>query len=181
MLDIYLHFYKLYFTFIQFDFMQLPEIGLLVHTRRAQAGLSQQRLARLTGLSRVTVNQLERGTLKDLGVAKLMALARLLGIDISAQPKPPRANGLFMAAVTSGVSLRESIDQDVLAKALGSGVIPAGYQAQIGALLGEAPLEILVKAVEEAAQRENVPPKKIWGHVYQWAKELQVVRPALSE
>ena len=58
---------------------------------------------------------------------------------------------------------------------------PPGYHAQIGTLLGEAPLGLLVKAVEESAQREGVTPKKIWGHVYQWVKELQITRPALNE
>jgi transcriptional regulator with XRE-family HTH domain len=161
--------------------MQLAEIGCLFHTRRTHLGLSQQRLAVLTGLSRATINQLERGTLKDLGVAKLIALAGLLGIDVSAQPKPAKANGLFMAAVTSSVSYRQQLNERVLARALGSGVIPPEYRAQIGALLGEAPLEILVKAVEESAQREKVPAKKIWGHVFDWARELQVMRPELRE
>ena len=161
--------------------MQLTEIGDLVQARRVALGLSQERLASLARLSRVTVNQLERGTLRDLGVTKLMGLLSLLGIEISAQARPPKANGLFMAAVTSSVSHREAIDQNVLAKALGSGVMPLEFRAQIGALLGEAPLEILVKAVEEAAQREHVTPKKIWGHVFQWAKELQVARPGLGD
>ena len=161
--------------------MQLAEIGALVRMRRTHLGLSQQRLATLAGLSRLTINQLERGTLKDLGAAKLIALAGLLGIDIYAQAKPAKANGLFMAAVTSGVSHRRQFDEKALAKALGSGVIPPGFRAQVGALLGEAPLEILVRAVEEAAQREGVAPKKIWEHVFRWAKELQVVRPELRE
>lgn len=161
--------------------MQLAEIGALVHTRRASLGLSQQRLASLARLSRATINQLERGTLKDLGVAKLIALAGLLGIDISAQPKPVKANGLLMAAVTSGVSYRRQLDEDVLARALGSGEIPPGFRAQVGALLEEAPLEILVKAVEESAQREGVPAKKIWEHVFDWARELQVMRPELRD
>jgi transcriptional regulator with XRE-family HTH domain len=161
--------------------MQLIEIGGLVHARREQVGLSQQRLAVLTGLSRATINQLERGTLKDLGIAKLISLAGLLGIDISANAKPPKANGLLMAAVTSSVSYRNQLDRHSLAKALATGIIPPGYHAQIGTLLGEAPLGLLVKAVEESAQREGVTPKKIWGHVYQWVKELQITRPALNE
>jgi DNA-binding XRE family transcriptional regulator len=42
-----------------------------VKVRREALGLSQQALGRLAGLSRATINQLERGTLRDLGVAKL--------------------------------------------------------------------------------------------------------------
>lgn len=157
--------------------MRLLEIGNLIHTRRARAGLSQQQLAKLAGLSRLTINQLERGKLKDLGVAKLMALARVLGIDISAQARPAKENGLFMAAVTSGVSLSRQMDETTLARTLASGEIPPGFRAQIGALLEEAPLEILVKAVEESAHRQGVPAKKIWEHVFNWFDEFQVVRP----
>lgn len=161
--------------------MQLAEIGTFVRVRRAHLGLSQQRLATLARLSRLTINQLERGTLKDLGVAKLIALAALLGIEISAQARPAKANGLFMAAVTSGVSLRKQMNEETLAQALVSGEIPSGVRAHIATLLGEAPLPILVKAIEEAAQREGVAPKKIWANVFRWAKELQVVRPELLE
>lgn len=161
--------------------MQLAEIGNLVHARRTEIGLSQQSLAKLSNLSRLTINQLERGTLKDLGAAKLIALARLMGIDISAQARRSKENGLFMATITSGVSLRKQMNEDLLAHALASGEIPSGFRAQMGTLLSEAPLPILVKAVEEAAHREAIAPKKIWANVFRWAKELQVVRPELRE
>ena len=159
--------------------MQLAEIGALVRTRREELGLSQERLAHFAGLSRVTINQLERGTLKDLGVAKLIGLASILGIALSATSKPKRNNGLFMAAVTSGVSHRDQIDEKRLAEALGSGIVPSGFRPQIASLINEAPLEILVKAVEESSRKEQVPPKKIWGHIHQWAHELRSTRREL--
>lgn len=159
--------------------MQLAEIGALVRSRREELGLSQERLAHFSGLSRVTINQLERGALKDLGVAKLIGLTSLLGIALLAAPKPKRSNGLYMAAVTSGVSHRKMIDEKHLSGALGSGVVPAGFRSQIASLINEAPLEILVKAVEESARREHVAPKKIWGHIYLWARELQSPRREL--
>ena len=157
--------------------MQLPEIGLLVHSRRSDLGLSQQQLARLSGLSRATVNQLERGTLKDLGVAKLIALVELLGIELSARARPAKSNGLRMAAITSGVSLRKQLSKAMLAQAMRCGKIPAGYEAQVAALLDEAPLPIMVKAVEESAGAGSAGPKKIWAHLSRWALELQSTRP----
>ena len=54
--------------------MNLAEIGPLVQRRRQALGLSQARLAKLAGLSRATINQLETGTLVDLGAAKLFGL-----------------------------------------------------------------------------------------------------------
>lgn len=169
------------FHFIRFPplAMQLAEIGALVRSRRDELGLSQERLAHFSGLSRVTINQLERGTLKDLGIAKLIALTSILGIALSATLKPARSNGLFMASVTSGVSHRERLDERLLSGALGCGVVPAGFRPQIASLINEAPLEILVKAVEESARKERVAPKKIWGHIHQWARELQSPRREL--
>ncbi len=158
--------------------MQLAEIGTFVHARRRALGLSQEQLARLAGLSRATVNQLERGVLKDLGAAKLIALAGLVGISLSAAATPTRSRGLKMASVTASVSQRRSLPPDVLAKALRSGVIPAGYEAQVALLLDEAPLEILVKAVEESARGAPLVAKQIWAHLHRWARDFKSVRPA---
>lgn len=158
--------------------MQLAEIGTLVHARRRALGLSQEQLARLAGLSRATVNQLERGALKDLGAAKLIALAGLVGISLSAGAIRQRRNGLKMASVTASVSQRRGLPPDVLAKALRSGAIPAGYEAQVAVLLDEAPLEILVKAVEETSRGAPLAAKHIWAHLHQWARDFKSVRPA---
>lgn len=159
--------------------MQITEIGVIVRSRREQLGLSQERLAHFCGLSRVTINQLERGTIKDLGIAKLIVLTSLLGISFSATAKPKKSNGLFMASVTSGVSHRDKIDERRLSGALGSGIVPSGFRPQIASLINEAPLEILVKAVEESAQKEHVAPKKIWRHIHRWAQDLQSTRREL--
>lgn len=58
--------------------MRIAEIGAIVRSRRVQLGLSQERLGHFSGLSRVTINQLERGTIKESGIAKLIALTGML-------------------------------------------------------------------------------------------------------
>lgn len=158
--------------------MQLAEIGGLVHARRRALGLSQEQLARLAGLSRATVNQLERGALRDLGAAKLIALTGLVGISLSAAVPRPRTNGLKMASVTAGVSQRHGLPPGILAEALRSGLIPAGYEGQVAVLLDEAPLEILVKAVEQSSRGAPATAKRIWGHLHRWARDFKSVRPA---
>ena len=59
--------------------MNLNEIGQRTRDRREELGLSQARLAKLVGLSRVTINQLETGAIGDLGVSKLLNLLNVLG------------------------------------------------------------------------------------------------------
>ena len=60
--------------------MNLREVGVLVSQRRTALGLTQDRLTKIAGLSRATINQLETGALVDLGVTKLAALLDLLGL-----------------------------------------------------------------------------------------------------
>ena len=70
-----------------FKTMDLRRIGSQVRARRSELGLSQDRLAKLGGLSRATINQLEMGTLKDLGVAKLAVVMELVGLHLSASQR----------------------------------------------------------------------------------------------
>ena len=82
-----------------------------------------------------------------------------------------------MATVTSGVSHRKQMSAAMLSTALRSGEIPPGYEAHIANLLDEAPLAIVVKAVEESARPGIIAPKKIWAHLQRLAGELQSIRP----
>jgi transcriptional regulator with XRE-family HTH domain len=158
--------------------MQLIEIGQAVAARREALGLSQARLAKLARLSRATVNQLENGSLRDLGVAKLATLLGLLGLRLDATPVPRRAGVLDAAGRTASVSYRTLLDGRSLARALASGRIPSGLEPHVATFLDEAPLPIVVRAVEDAARTEKVPPKRIWGHLSRWAAELKSPRAA---
>jgi transcriptional regulator with XRE-family HTH domain len=156
--------------------MELAEVGGVVRDCREALGLSQQALARLAGLSRATINQLERGALTDLGIAKVVRVLGLLGLDLDARRSRHPARGLLMASRTASVSHRRALDAGSLARALASGEIPPGMEPHVAVLLDEAPLRIVVMAVEEAARRERVPPKRIWRNLARWAVELRSPR-----
>ena len=51
--------------------LTLRESGAAVRVRRMDMGLTQTALARIGGLSRATINQLEAGAVKNLSVNKL--------------------------------------------------------------------------------------------------------------
>ena len=156
--------------------MRIAEIGQVVQSRRTELGLSQLRLAKLADLSRATINQLENGTLKDLGIAKLDALLGLLGLQLNPKPSRKQKNGLRMAAITSSVSFRNAFDPNVLSNALQSGELPKGFEPHIAHLLDEAPLHLIVQVVEDTAQHSKVSAKQIWQHLERWAHELQCTR-----
>ena len=156
--------------------MNPVEIGALMQNRREQLGLTQLQLGRLSGSSRGTVNQLEGGTLKDLEVTKLLVQFDLLGLDmIAGQPKQLR-HALQIASQSASVSYKTVMQPKELQTALVSGVVPVSLIAHIATFLDEAPLALLVVAVQEAAQRGRVSMNLIWRHLEQWAIEFQSPR-----
>ncbi len=156
--------------------MNLSSIGQLVNRRRQLLGLSQARLARLSGLSRATTNQLETGIILDLGAAKLIALLDLLGLTLDAVERPQRDNALALASRTASVSYKEVLTPEALATALVDGQLPAHITPQVATMLDEAPLSLIVGAVEEVASHTHCPAKTLWKHLEQWAHDLQSPR-----
>ena len=160
----------------------LAWIGASVAQRRAALGLSQAGLARLAGLSRATVNALERGTVVDLSVGRLGRLLQVMGTQLQLAPRATGAGvaankaALQTAAQTASVSYRTAMPASALAEALVSGTLPAQYVAHVSTLLDEAPVAVVVAAVEAAARQAGVPPGRVWKHVGAWARELQSPR-----
>lgn len=161
--------------------MNILDLGPLIRTRRESLGLSQLHLAKLSGLSRTTINCLEKGALADLGFSKVIVLMEVVGLRLEAnQPIKLRKAALIMASRTASVSYREKLTPKELGAALASGSIPANRVAHMATLLDEAPASMLVSAIEEVALESSVPAKKIWGHMNRWAKDFDSPRQVWS-
>jgi transcriptional regulator with XRE-family HTH domain len=63
--------------------MRLQEIGNRIRSERRKKGLTQARLAEEAGLSRATLNGLEKGTVKELGYHKLDAILGILELELA--------------------------------------------------------------------------------------------------
>ncbi|WP_321859552.1 helix-turn-helix domain-containing protein [Burkholderia cenocepacia] len=155
--------------------MQLNEIGQVVAKRRAELNLTQAQLARLAGLSRLTINQLETGKLKDLGINKLIPLLALLSIELVTHARPAQ-RGLYKTTISANVSYKSELTERRLVDALATGEIPAGYESQFAVILDEVPLPVVVQAVEEAAQRSGTPLRSIWKNLAAWSQTLHLYR-----
>jgi hypothetical protein len=125
-------------------------------------------------------NQLETGALVDLGVIKLACLLELVGLTFEAHARATPHRGLLMASRTASVSYKTQLDAGQLAKALATGEVPPGLLPHVATFLDEAQLPLVVSAVEEAAKRGRVPPKRIWQHVVRWASEIDSPRRVWS-
>ena len=156
--------------------MNLADIGQLVHARRTALGLSQARLATMSGLSRATINQLETGSLVDLGAAKLIALLDLVGISLDAGTPKGHQGALQSVSQSASVSYKTLLSPAALAAAMVDGALPKGITPHVATLLDEAPMSLIVAAVEEAASASNMSPKILWKHVFHWAKDLHSPR-----
>lgn len=161
--------------------MNLADIGQLVHARRIALGLSQARLATMSGLSRATINQLETGSLVDLGAAKLIALLDLLRINLDAGVRKGSKNALQSVSRSASVSYKTMLDPADLAAAMVNGALPERITPHIATMLDEAPLSLILAAVEEVASSSSKPPKLLWKHLLHWAHDLQSPRAVWSQ
>lgn len=172
----------------------LLELGHTVRARRSDMGLTQTALARLSGLSRATVSQLETGTIKDLSLTRAARLLGVLGLAVniaSPHPKleltaspgapgtltgPARSTPIDIAARTASTSYREALSGEQLRHALLTGDVAANRQPHLRALLDEAPLGLLASVVEQLHLNEGTPRAEIWQRMGEIARRLQTGR-----
>ncbi|MDB5759954.1 MAG: transcriptional regulator [Burkholderia sp.] len=161
--------------------MTIQMIGKEIHARREAVGLSQTHLAKLANLSRQTVQRLEAGTIVDLSFQRLNRILSILGLNLETPSLTARQRkkGLWMAAKTSSVSYRREMSSEELESALSSGNAPEELQSNLLHFLDEAPLPVVVMAVEETAQQEKVNPTTIWTNVGKLGKQLGAIRHEL--
>lgn len=161
--------------------MDIQTVGKAVRERREALGLTQDRLAKLAELSRQTVQRLEAGTIKDLGFQRMVSLLAVLGLcfDRVSLDARKKKRGLWMAAKTSSVSYMGDLTEEMLQHILATGETPVGFEAHIGHLLDEAPVSLVVMAVEEAARQEHRPPAEIWLNVAKLARKHSDERKVL--
>jgi hypothetical protein len=79
----------------------------------------------------------------------------------------------------AGVSYVQEVPPDTRGHALISGNVPKGYAAHLTHLLDEAPVALVVMAVEDAAASEGVAPKAVWRNVSKLARSPGIHRKGL--
>jgi HTH-type transcriptional regulator/antitoxin HipB len=70
--------------------MTLAELGQKLREARKSRHLSQGELASSLGMSRATISAIENGTVGEIGVRKLMALATALGLELLLEARRER-------------------------------------------------------------------------------------------
>lgn len=107
----------------------------------------------------------------------------MLGLGLTIAPAHPRirdasagSKPLDLAARTASVSYAEMLPPEILGEALRSGAVAPGFEPHIRALLDEAPLPLLGKAVEQVHIELAVPREVVWANMRAMAATLKVIR-----
>ena len=110
--------------------------------------------------------------MSDLGFNRVAQVLAVLGLELDSPSQAARARkrGLWMAAKNASVSYVQEVPPETLGHALASGSVPKGYAAHLTHLFDEAPVPLVVMAVEEAAAKEGVAAKAVWRNVAKLAK-----------
>ena len=66
--------------------MKAQELGQAIRSARKARSLTQAQLAKAAGLSRETLNLLESGLVRDLGIRKVLAVLEALGLELTVEP-----------------------------------------------------------------------------------------------
>ena len=134
--------------------IRLDEIGATIRQRREELGLSVEQLSAFGDMETGTLLELENGALLDIGYNQLAILLQLLSFSFESLGMAARLSkrGLWMAAKNVSVSYRNEVSPQILLAVLRNGNCPPEYVSNIGYFLDETPLELVIMAVEEAAE-----------------------------
>lgn len=160
------------------------ELSAAVRTRRSDMGLTQTALAKLSGLSRATVNQVENGTIHDLSLTRAAKLLGNLGLSLavtaprrkSHSQTTPKRSALEIAARTASVSYRVSVTADQLREVFTTDCLSTDLMPHVYTLLEEAPVSLLASVVEELHLEKGVERTQFWKKMRELARRLKSSR-----
>lgn len=134
--------------------MRIQDLSNQIRRARLERGLTQAELAASAGLSRETLNLLESGLIRELGMRKVLAVLDKLGLDLTLEQgkQPRRPDYVRMACTSANVSFKSALTEDELIHALVTGKVPARRSSHIRTLLDEAPAALLNGLAKEAAR-----------------------------
>lgn len=156
----------------------LHELGHALRARRTEMGLSQAKVAALSGLSRQTVNQIETCAAPDLGLNKAERLASVLGLTLLVQTsrqhfKHSRMTPLARAAATASVSYKTPIPRAKLKQILAAGRLPEKYIPHVHAFLDDAPVSLLGAVVEQLHNEAKISREAVWQNYRSLARQVK--------
>jgi transcriptional regulator with XRE-family HTH domain len=134
--------------------MYVAELGVRIRQARKARGLTQAGLARRAGISRETLNQLEGGMAKDLGVVKILRLLRAVDLDLVVlEPQgKPTTDYVRLAAVAGSTGFREPLSEEEVVRALITAKAPVRKKPHLRRLFEDSPPTLIRGLVHQVSQ-----------------------------
>ena len=151
--------------------MDIFTIGAIIKRGRVACGLSQKALAEASHVSRVTIVNLERGKVGDIGAIKLSEIAEIVGTPIFSTGRKMNFTKLTLSNINTSYKKLMSISD--LESFMLSGKIQPGFEAQVMHLIEETPTSIVSGAVKQLAEKKNINAKLVWENIANVAKEIK--------
>jgi hypothetical protein len=92
-----------------------------------------------------------------------LAIERVLGMNLS-KLRGPR-DWLWMAAQSSSTSYRTKLSRTDLIEILATGSTPSDFLSHVLHFFDEAPIQVIVMAVEQVSQLRSLPISIVWQNV----------------
>lgn len=151
--------------------MNITTIGAIIKKERMASGLSQKALAEASRVSRVTIVNLEKGKVGDIGAVKLAVIAENVGLPLFSSGK--KMDFFKMTLSNVNTSYKNSMSVSDLEKLMLTGVIAPGLEGQVLHLIDETPTSLVSGAVKQLALKKNMQAKQVWKNLAQVAKQIQ--------
>lgn len=144
--------------------VKVADIGAVVRSYRKAAGLSQQDLAAMAGVSRATLNYLESGRDIEIGASRLLALVDLLGIPLALPGSVDRAvdDRVVELAVRATGTAKAKSTRRALDEALATGRVPAGMERSLRTVLDHLAAAERMALVRCVSAASGQPAKAVW-------------------
>jgi transcriptional regulator with XRE-family HTH domain len=140
-------------------FLDLQAIGHEIRRSRLARGLTQAQLAAAANITRTTLNQLENGLVKDLGIRKVQAILEQLGLALIVERRSAKTSDfLRLASTAASVSFKTTLSERELLHALLTGKISPARRPHLRTLLEES-RPALLKGLIQQVSRWSTPGK----------------------
>lgn len=153
--------------------MKVSAVGGVVRSYRKASGISQKDLAAMVGISRATLNYLESGRDIEIGAAKLLALADLLGIPWTVPADVDRGHDDdILEKAAKAASGKHRLQRKTVVEAFATGKVPVGSDQPLRSLLDDTPEPQLLAIVRSVAAGSGQTPKAVWRNGRSLAKSV---------
>jgi len=151
--------------------MNILTIGAIIRKERTACGLSQKALAEASHVSRVTIVNLERGKVGDIGAIKLSEIAEILGTPMFSNGK--KMDFVKVTLSNINTSYKKSMTVSDLEKLMLSGIVQPGLEGQVMHLIDETPTSLIAGAVKQLSAKNNTNAKMVWKNLAHIAAEIK--------